>query len=192
MKPSNILKQDITIYLFLLGAWVLFTLAFVSEANAYRNTNPPPEESITCDSIPTEVRGKVALLGCPLYHSTIAIDATTVKIYDASGNYISSLPQGGFSWEIINKPSESTTQLDGVNSQQPTLYIDKSGNYSVRFTACPGSNGCELSVVNNRDITYCNCKYTYSILGYRIYSRRSLPSRNKTARYGDIKYPISK
>lgn len=56
------------------------------------------------------------------------------------------VPRGNWSWQIIERPANSTSQLAGPSESTVTLLLDRPGVYRIRFSAC--AFGCEIAVPN--------------------------------------------
>ncbi len=54
------------------------------------------------------------------------------------------VPRGNWSWQIIERPANSTSQLAGTSETTVTLLLDRPGVYRIRFSAC--AFGCEIAV----------------------------------------------
>ena len=56
------------------------------------------------------------------------------------------VPQGNWSWQIVERPANSTSQLDSTSGTTVGLFLDRPGVYKIRFLAC--AFGCEVTVPN--------------------------------------------
>ena len=56
------------------------------------------------------------------------------------------VPHGNWSWQIIERPANSTSQIGGTSDSSVSLLLDQPGVYKIRFLAC--ASGCEIAVPN--------------------------------------------
>lgn len=123
------------------------TLIAECEAARSRDSSGP----IECGESARLYLGGLELLNsCPLVGTTAYIDATAAKIildrdFPCHDQPLG-LPSGEWRWEII-KPDGSSETVSGGDLLR-AIYLDQSGTYTIRFTACPddGDGGCTINL----------------------------------------------
>ncbi len=97
--------------------------------------------------VPCEPRvgaiGLPSLFGIPVVSLTVTISGKNIKLVNEDAwcdSYIQPLSEGEWTWELTDRPWDSTTALMNPEGLTPTLKPDVAGDYEVTLHTCP--SGC--------------------------------------------------
>lgn len=133
----------------LLTAIVIFAAAGSAVAQLPKNNGDP---GVFCFES-SGVEAALKTTGAYLPGAVIGIRADPLQMWaktPASRNSrlckttVRDIPHSNWSWQIVERPANSTSQLVGKNESTVNLLLDRPGVYRIRFVAC--AFGCEITV----------------------------------------------
>jgi hypothetical protein len=129
------------IALFVLTCWLVLALVASPGAHAVVNDNSGEAHACPLSIYDFTLDANLVVVGLPVTNSSLRVDATDALLVGdkALQQYVCetvALKIPSFAWSV-DAPSGQSASIANGDTLSPTITVGGTGNYRVRFTACP-------------------------------------------------------